>query len=122
MNYSFSLILRGYEVLASIGIHAEERAAKQRLIIDVEVTLNSSGPADDHIQGTLDYDFLRGEILEIVSSGHYDLQETICRAIADKCMARESVESVMVYSRKPDIYPDCESVGIRLITSPKRTP
>lgn len=112
------LILRGFEVQASIGIHDFEKAARQRLLIDIELTLNSAArPEADHIDHVVDYDFLRTETARLLAARHYELQETLCHDIAEFCLARPEVRHVSVYSRKPDVYPDCESVGFRLIAS-----
>jgi dihydroneopterin aldolase len=110
-----ALILRGFEVSASIGIHDFERAGPQRLLIDIELGLNTAvpPPADD-ITHVLNYDFLREETHKLLTTGHYELQETLCHDIATFCLARPEVRHVTVYSRKPDVYPDCESIGYRL--------
>ncbi|WP_298264864.1 dihydroneopterin aldolase [Acidocella sp.] len=113
--FEATLILRGFAVQASIGIHDFERAAPQRLLIDIELTLDDAAPPDADVIGhVLDYDFLRQETTALLARRHYDLQETLCHDIAAFCLARPQVRAVMVYSRKPDVYPDCESVGYRL--------
>ena len=111
-----TIVLNGFEVSASIGIHDRERAARQRLLLDVEISVDAGArPPSDAIDHVLDYDFIRDEVHRLLAERHYDLQETLCHDIADLCLARGGVETVMVYSRKPDIYPDCESVGFRLV-------
>jgi dihydroneopterin aldolase len=113
-----TLILRGFEAQASIGIHDFEKAAPQRLLIDIELTLNNAQrPEADHIAHVVDYDFLREETLKLLAARHYELQETLCHDIAEFCLARPEVRHVIVYSRKPDVYPDCESVGFCLTAS-----
>ena len=74
----YALFLRDHQVLARIGIHAFERAAPQRLILNVCLAIRGEAAADD-IAETTDYDFLRAAAAEIVASGHLDLQETVCR-------------------------------------------
>jgi dihydroneopterin aldolase len=110
-----SIILRGFEVWGSIGIHDFEKAAPQRLLVDIELTLTSAArPDEDRIGQVLDYDFLRTETKRLLAARHYELQETLCHEIAAFCLARPEVRQVCVYSRKPDVYPDCESIGYRL--------
>jgi dihydroneopterin aldolase len=113
--FEAALILRGLEVNASIGIHDFEKAGPQRLLIDIEIGLeNAAPPQADDIANVLNYDFLREETLKLLANRHYELQETLCHDIAAFSLARPEVRHVTIYSRKPDVYPDCESVGFRL--------
>ena len=118
IRYQSSILLSGFEIMASIGIHDFERAAPQRLLIDVEIDLAATArPAEDEIAQVLDYDFLRAEISRLIAERHYMLQETLCHDIAEICIAKDATQRVTVYSRKPDVYPDCQSVGFRLTLS-----
>lgn len=110
-----SLLLRGFAVEASIGVHDHEKAGPQRLLIDIELHLASAArPETDAIGQVLDYDFLRTQTLALLSQRHYELQETLAHDIASFCLARPEVAAATVYTRKPDVYPDCDSVGYRL--------
>jgi dihydroneopterin aldolase len=117
-RYQSSILLTGFEIMASIGIHDFELAAPQRLLIDVEIELEATErPAEDDIGEVLDYDFLRSEIKKLITGRHYKLQETLCHDIAGICLSKDAARRVTVYSRKPDVYPDCQSVGYRLTAS-----
>ena len=110
----YALFLRDHQVLARIGIHAFERAAPQRLILNVCLAIRGEAAADD-IAETTDYDFLRAAAAEIVASGHLDLQETVCRRMIDACRARPDVAAALVSTEKPDVYPDAAAVGCRML-------
>ena len=110
----YALFLRDHQVLARIGIHAIERAAPQRLILNVSLAIRGEAAADD-IAETTDYDFLRAAAAEIVASGHLDLQETVCRRMIDACRARPDVAAALVSTEKPDVYPDAAAVGCRML-------
>ena len=110
-----SILLRGLEVEASIGVHEFEKTGKQRLLIDIELHLTSAArPAADAIGQVLDYDFLRTETQALLAARHYELQETLAHDIASLCLAHPQVAAATVYTSKPDIYPDCASIGYRL--------
>jgi dihydroneopterin aldolase len=110
-----SILLNGFEVDASIGVHDFERAAPQRLLIDIELHLASAAaPDDDHIDRVLDYDFLRAQTKALLAQRHYELQETLAHDIANFCLANREVKAVTVHTRKPDVYLDCASIGYRL--------
>ena len=115
------LVLKDYEVLASIGVHSFERSAKQRVLVTVELLVESFGRLEkDHISSVVDYDYLRSGISELLAGRHFELQETLCEEIAGVCFARPEVVSARVFTRKPDVYPDCEYVGVEVLAERAR--
>lgn len=108
------LFLRGLQVQASIGIHGFERAAPQRLRCDIDlyVPLHASTPQRDAIEEVVDYDFVRQVVHQAVAAGHIGLQETLGDAILDALLTHPGVVAVRVATSKPDVYPDCEAVGV----------
>ena len=110
-----SFILQGLECQASIGIYDSERASSQRITVDAELMLSSaSEPLDDKVESTLNYDMIRKVILEIVSAKHYDLQETLARALFEALRSLNDVQSVSVKTSKPDAYNDCKTIAYEL--------
>ena len=111
------IFLRDYEVVASIGIHEFERKNPQRIIVDVSLEISGDAQkrsAEDRIETVLDYDFLRDCIRDIVIDRHFNLQETLCAEILEICLGPEAVVGARVSTRKPDVYPDCDSVGVEM--------
>jgi len=109
------IFLQDYCVPVDIGFHDFEVGAPQRLIITVEVWVDeASFPEDDDSGAAWDYDFLRTEIGTLAGARRYNLQETLVRAIYELVAARRGVTGLRVAARKPDVYPDCESVGVEL--------
>jgi dihydroneopterin aldolase len=104
---------RGLSVQTSIGIHAFEKAAPQRMLIDIEYDCREPTGADE-IAAVLDYDGVREEVAAIARRGHFNLQETLCREILASLIARPQVIRARVSTRKPDVYPDVEAVGVIL--------
>lgn len=62
----------------------------------------------------VDYDFMRRSISERVSQGHIHLQETLCDDVLKLMLAHPRVKAARVSTEKPDVYPDCESVGVEV--------
>jgi len=109
------IFLRNFETRISMGIHESEKKARQRVMINVDLYLEPDARIErDHISETVDYDFLRREIGVLADSGHFHLQETFCERILAICLARPGVVAVRVSSEKPDVYPDCESIGFEI--------
>jgi len=112
-----ALSLRRHEVAVRIGVHAHERQAAQRMWFDIDlcVKLDHAPAARDHISQTVDYDFVRDTVAHEVGTRHHELQETLCDAIAHALLQRSAVHAVRVATRKPDIYPDSDSVGVERV-------
>ena len=110
------IFLREILLDANIGIHAFERAAAQRLIINVDVfvTLAASTPRQDKIHEVVDYDFVRAAIRRRIEAGHINLQETLVDDLAAALLAPPGVVAVRVASEKPDVYEDVDAVGVEV--------
>ena len=110
------LFLRGLTVQAHIGIHDFELKTSQRLIIDVDLYVSFAGtsPKDDRIDEVVDYDFVRAVVHGRVAEGHLNLQETLCDDILDRLLEHTGVMAARVSTRKPDVYPDCDAVGVEV--------
>lgn len=110
------LFLRDFAVSLNIGVHASEKRGQQRVLINVEVfvPLAASTPYQDSLDEVVDYDFIREVIIRRVAQGHIHLQETLCDAIAQALLVHPDVRAVRVATEKPDVYPDCGSIGVEI--------
>jgi 7,8-dihydroneopterin aldolase/epimerase/oxygenase len=110
------LFLRDYEVWINIGVHDFEKKGEQRVLINVDlyVPLATSTPKEDELAEVLDYDFIRRTIAERVSKGHIHLQETLCDEVLALMLAHPNVRAASVSTEKPDVYPDCDAVGVEV--------
>lgn len=109
------ITLERFSLPVDIGFHEFEIGAPQPLEITVEVWVDeASFPTSDAVDEAWNYDFLRHAIGELAGRQRYNLQETLCRAVYDLVAARKGVTGLRVSTAKPDIYPDCRSVGVSL--------
>lgn len=103
------------DVQCSIGIYEHERQAKQRVLINIEVVLDPMAePSADAIEEGLDYDMIRDAVIRLASAKHYDLQETLARAIFDEMLRLPTVVEACVRTAKTDIYEDCKEAAYQL--------
>ncbi len=113
----YTILLDGFDVTMGLGIHDEERAGPQRVVVSVEMTCVYPSPPGDRIDAVVDYDFLRTGIASLAASRHFALQEVFCDEVAALALADPHVVRVRVRSMKLDIYPDarigCEVVRAR---------
>ena len=110
------LFLRNHTVDVRIGAHDFEKLGPQRIVFNVElfVPFEGSTPTSDSLSEVVDYDFVRQVVHQRVAQGHIGLQETLCDDIMAALMAHPGVQAAQVSTRKPDVYPDCESVGVEI--------
>lgn len=110
------LFLKNYVVQMNIGAHDFEKQGRQKVLIniDVYIPLTISTPLQDKLVEVIDYDFLREVVVQRTARGHIHLQETLCDDIARTVLAHPAVMAVRVSSAKPDVYPDCEAVGVEV--------
>lgn len=112
---TYVTLLDTLEISIGLGIHPEERAAPQRVLVTVWLYCDyGSRPPEDRIDAVVDYDFLRRGILDLAASRHFELQETLCDAIAALALVDARVVGVRVRTVKPDIYPDAR-IGCEIV-------
>ncbi len=111
------VFLRNFQVMSNIGVHDFEKRGEQRVLFNVElyVPLADSTPKQDELHEVLDYDFIRDTIVQRIGQGHTQLQETLCDDIARTLLSHPKVRAVQVSTQKPDVYPDCDAVGVEVL-------
>lgn len=110
------LFLRNYEVCINIGVHDFEKKGEQRVLINVDlyVPLAMSTPHADKLDEVVDYDFIRRSVAERVAQGHIHLQETLVDDLLKVMLAHPRVRAARVSTEKPEVYPDCDAVGVEV--------
>ena len=112
---STKIMLDSYEITADIGFHDFEIGSPQRLLVTVEIWLESNvAPADDDPDGAWNYDLLRSEIESLAGTGRYNLQETLAHAIYERVAERRGVHALRVATSKPDVYAKARGVGVEI--------
>ena len=117
------LFLRNHVLPVHIGAHDFEKGVAQRLVFNVElfVPYSASTPTQDDLAEVVDYDFIREMIARRVAQGHIVLQETLCDDLMRVLLAHPQVQAVRLSSCKPDVYPDCEAVGVEIFQTKSPT-
>jgi len=82
--------------------------------VDLYIPLAVSTPKADQLEEVVDYDFIRSSIAQRIAEGHVHLQETLCDDVAKLMLAHPRVRAVCISTMKPDVYPDCEGVGVEV--------
>ncbi len=110
----YTIFFRNLHVEASIGIHEHERKTSQPLLVSFAMFLTEPADKTDSISNVVDYDFAHAVVRKCAAERHWDLQETLCAAIAEQCLDQEQVLGAIVQTAKVSAYPDVDEVGCRM--------
>lgn len=110
------IFIRGLELDCHIGAYEHEKHRTQKVVFecDVWIPLQDSTSSNDELLDVLNYDLIVSTISEIAQSVHFNLQETLVDAIADKLAALPSVQQIRVSSAKTEAYAHVDAVGIEV--------
>jgi dihydroneopterin aldolase len=103
-----ALLLRDFNVPAHIGVNHQEQGRKQILRINLCAYVGAPASGLDQLSDVLDYDKLRGGILDIIGAGHINLLETLGERIVQMCFSYPQVRGVHLQIAKPEAHADCE--------------
>lgn len=111
----YRILVRDLVLKCSIGIHAHELLAPQRVRINVDMSvLEQAGPLCDDIANVVSYEDVIDGIKAMLAKGHINLVETLAEKIADLCLTDERVETARIRVEKLDVYAEAASVGIEI--------
>ena len=120
---SSSILIEDLAVETDIGFHDYEVGKPQRLLVTVQIWLETlAAPAEDLPGEALDYDYVRRLVHELAGQGRYNLQESLAHAIYARVAALKGVKALRVATAKPDIYPDARRVGVEIASFSGRSP
>ena len=110
------VFVRGLTLQARLGVHPHEKAAPQRVVIGIELSVEDDAAPDsvgaDDFRRVVDYERLVKAARATAASGHTLLVETLAERIAETALADPRVLRARVSVEKPDAFPDAASVGV----------
>ena len=117
------IVIDRIEVQADIGFHDFEVGTPQRLLISIELWIDSTTPpAGDDPARAWDYDVVVQAVRTLATQRRYNLQETLVHAIFVHVAALHGISALKVSSTKPDVYPDARGVGVEIASFRGATP
>lgn len=111
------IIIRGLRVKTCVGAAAEERAAAQHVLIDVEASCDLSvAGTSDALPDTVDYSALVAAITETAEASDVALLERLAQEIADVARRHPRVTAVTVTIEKvkPPLTQDVSTVAVSI--------
>ena len=108
------IYIKDLVVEAKHGVHQREKETPQPFNFNVELTLDGSRAAvSDDLNDSVDYTQLRSIIIDTARNNSFNLLERLAREIADRLLADERVQKVVVAIDKPAVFKD-SAPGVRL--------
>lgn len=103
------ILVEALELECIIGIYEHERVAPQRVVVDVELTVNTEPAALlDRLDLTVDYEWVTSQIAFVLKMGRFQLLEAAAHAIGRALLLppligehRGAIEAVELKLRKP---------------------
>ena len=109
------VFVRDLDLMASIGIYATEKGKQQRIVVNIDLSVQEGeGPNDNDIGHVVSYEIVVKKVEAILAEGHINLVETLCEKIAAACLKDRRVVAARVRVEKPDIIPNARSVGVEI--------
>ena len=109
------MFIRDLVVNMLIGVHRHERDGRQRVRINVDLSLiDGSSIDDDRLASVVSYETLVHQIRGMCNSGHVNLVETLAERIARLCFDDQRVRCAIVRVEKLDVFADTASVGVEI--------
>ena len=111
----YRVFVRELILSCSIGVHAHEHQAPQRVKIDLSMWVRENpAPIDDDIANVISYEDVVSGIERLLGEGHIKLVETAAERIADLCLADRRCAKVRVKVEKLDAYTNAAGVGVEI--------
>ena len=111
------LIVQGITLMGHCGVTLEERRQPQPLMVDLELECNpDEAIAKDDISKTVDYANITARIVQLGSSHHCALLETLADHLSRALLAEFAITTLHIWVRKTTpLLPEVTgSVGVRL--------
>jgi dihydroneopterin aldolase len=111
------VFIRDMVLTASIGIYAHEKAAAQRIRINIDLGVpepDDAGIGRDELNRVVSYERIANSVRRIVAAGHVMLVETLAERIAEACLTDARVQRVQVRVEKLDVFADAASAGVEI--------
>ena len=111
----YRVFVRELILACSIGVHAHEHEAPQRVKIDLSMWVRENpAPIDDDIANVVSYEDVVSGIERLLGQGHIKLVETAAERIADLCLEDRRCAKVRVKVEKLDVYTNAAGVGVEI--------
>ena len=107
------IFIEGLEIETIIGVYEHERDIKQKVVLDIEMTLpESDASSSDDLRHTVDYDAVSKLVTSYVIDTQYQLIESLAEQVASLVLGAFATDSLKLKLSKPGAVKNTKSVGL----------
>lgn len=100
---------------AHIGVHKHEKGRRQRVRINIDLTVLENGPdSGDDLANVVCYEDIVGKVKSLVAAGHINLAETMAERIAGRCLEDARIVVARIRVEKLTVIAEAASVGVEI--------
>ena len=115
------IFIQDLEAYCVIGANDWERLVKQRLLIELRLTVDTTPAIEsDQLEDSVNYRTISKQVVEIVEGSSFHLVESLAQKISDYCLSDKRVKRVTVVINKPGALREAGNVGIRVTRDQER--
>ena len=112
------IFIEGLEIETIIGVYEHERDIKQKVVLDIEMTILESDAANsDDLRHTVDYDAVSKLVTSYVIDTQYQLIESLAEQVASLVLGAFATDSLKLKLSKPGAVKNAKSVGLIILRS-----
>ena len=112
------IFIEGLEIETIIGVYEHERDIKQKVLLDIEMTIPESDAANsDDLRHTVDYDAVSKLVTSYVIDTQYQLIESLAEQVASLVLGAFATDSLKPKLSKPGAVKNAKSVGLIILRS-----
>jgi len=110
-----TVFLKGLRIESVIGVHAWERAIRQRLEVDLELAVDTApAAASDRLEDAVDYAALAGILARTAAEADCRLLEALAERLAAAVLTASGGRWLRLTLRKPGAVPTAATAGISI--------
>ncbi|MGF7174683.1 dihydroneopterin aldolase [Azospirillum doebereinerae] len=112
---TYVIAVRGFVAPFEIGVYAHEHGRRQRLRIDLRLTVRRTAPRfTDDVATVLSYEGLVAALETLSEGPHIQLLESLADRIGDLCLSDPRVVEAEVSIEKPHVFPQIDAAGVTI--------
>ena len=112
------IFIEGLEIETIIGVYEHERDIKQKVVLDIEMTIPESDAANsDDLRHTVDYDAVSKLVTSYVINTQYQLIESLAEQVGSLVLGAFATDSLKLKLSKPGAVKNAKSVGLIILRS-----
>ncbi|HAK62714.1 MAG TPA: dihydroneopterin aldolase [Alphaproteobacteria bacterium] len=109
------VFIRDLMLDAHIGVHKHEKGRRQRVRINIDLTVLEKGPdAGDDLANVVCYEDIVDKVKALVEESHINLAETMAERIAGRCLEDLLVMAARIRVEKLTVIAEAASVGVEI--------